>query len=136
MRPDGVLTTVDIEGDNQRAAKVAFTEAGIASNRYRLINGGAGEVLPRLSDGAYDLVFVDADKTSYAAYHEQAVRLLRPGGIVAHDNMLWHDRIADPSVRDHETVSLREFSRTFRADDRLVGVLLAAGDGLLVGVKR
>jgi predicted O-methyltransferase YrrM len=136
MRPDGVLTTVDIEGDNQRAAKTAFTEAGIAANRYRLINGAAAEVLPRLSDGAYDLVFVDADKTAYGFYHEQAVRLLRPGGIVAHDNMLWHDRIADSSVRDSETVSLREFARTFRNDDRLVGVLLAAGDGLLVGVKR
>ena len=72
MRPDGVLTTVDIESDNQRAAKTAFTEAGIAANRYRLINGSAAEVLPRLTDGAYDLVYVDADKTGYAVYHEQA----------------------------------------------------------------
>jgi predicted O-methyltransferase YrrM len=136
MRPDGVLTTVDVEGDHQRAAKVAFTEAGIAANRYRLINGAAAEVLPRLSDGAYDLVFVDADKTAYGFYHEQAVRLLRPGGIVAHDNMIWHDRIADPATRDSETVSLRDFSRAFRADDRVVSALLAVGDGLLVGVKR
>ena len=104
MRPDGVLTTVDIESDNQRAAKTAFTEAGIAANRYRLINGSAAEVLPRLTDGAYDLVYVDADKTGYGVYHEQALRLLRPGGVVAYDNMLWHDRVADPSVRDSETV--------------------------------
>ncbi|MDQ1736524.1 MAG: hypothetical protein QOH56_2775, partial [Pseudonocardiales bacterium] len=60
MRPDGVLTTVDTEGEHQRAAKQAFTDAGIAGTRYRLINGTAAEVLPRLTDGAYDMVYVDA----------------------------------------------------------------------------
>ena len=136
MRPEGVLTTVDIESDNQRAAKHAFTEAGIAPNRYRMINGSAVEVLPRLTDGAYDLVYVDADKTGYAVYHEQAVRLLRPGGVVAYDNMLWHDRVADPSVRDSETTTLRELGRTIRDDKRLTSALLSVGDGLLVAVKR
>ena len=136
MRPDGVLTTVDIESDNQRAAKVAFTEAGFAANRYRLINGSAAEVLPRLTDGAYDLVYVDADKTGYAVYHDQAVRLLRSGGVVAYDNMLWHDRVADPSARDSETTTLRELGRTVRDDDRLISALLSVGDGLLVAVKR
>src|SRR5579875_1075304 len=65
MAADGVLTTIDVEGENQRAAKQAYGEAGIAPTRYRLINGSATEVLPRLRDEAYDLVFVDADKTSY-----------------------------------------------------------------------
>ena len=59
MAADGVLTTVDIEGENQRAARQAFAEAGIAASRYRLINGSAAEVLPRLREDAYDLVFVD-----------------------------------------------------------------------------
>src|SRR5438046_54246 len=68
MAADGVLTTIDVEGENQRAAKEAFTEAGIATSRYRLINGSAAEVLPRLRDEAYDLVFVDADKASYALH--------------------------------------------------------------------
>ena len=80
MAADGVLTTIDVEGENQRAAKQAYTEAGIAPARYRLINGSATEVLPRLRDAAYDLVLVDADKTSYGVYFEQALRLLRPGG--------------------------------------------------------
>jgi predicted O-methyltransferase YrrM len=136
MADDGVLTTIDIEGENQRAAKEAFNAAGIAPARYRLINGSAAEVLPRLRDGAYDLVFVDADKSAYAVYYEQALRLLRPGGVVAFDNALWHDRVADPAQRDTDTVVLRDLSRTVRDDDRFVSTLLPVGDGLLVAAKR
>jgi predicted O-methyltransferase YrrM len=136
MRPDGVLTTVDVEAENQRAAREAFTEAGIAPARYRLINGSAPEVLPRLTDDAYDLVFVDADKGTYQLYFEQGVRLLRAGGVLAFDNMLWHDRVADSSVHDSDTVLLRELAKTVRADERLVSALLPVGDGLLVAVKR
>ncbi|MGI8667064.1 MAG: O-methyltransferase [Jatrophihabitans sp.] len=136
MRTDGVLTTVDTEPEHQRATRHAFGEAGIASTRYRLINGAAGEVLPRLTDAAYDLVFVDADKTGYLDYYEQAVRLLRTGGAVAFDNVLWHDRVADPNARDAETIALRELGRTVRDDARLVSALLPVGDGLLVATKR
>jgi predicted O-methyltransferase YrrM len=136
MAADGVLTTIDVEGENQRAAKDAYAEAGIAAQRYRLINGTAAEVLPRLRDEAYDLVFVDADKAAYGAYYEQALRLLRRGGVVAFDNALWHDRVADPAQRDPETVVLRDLGRTVRDDDRVVSVLLAAGDGLLVAAKK
>src|SRR6476646_1845819 len=107
MAADGVLTTIDVEGEHQRAAKEAFAESGIAPGRFRLINGSAAEVLPRLRDAAYDLVFVDADKTAYSVYYEQALRLLRPGGIVAFDNALWHDRVADYTQRDPETTVLR-----------------------------
>ena len=136
MTDDGVLTTVDIEGEHQRAAKEAFGEAGIATTRYRLINGSAVEVLPRLREGAYDLVFVDADKTAYGVYFEQALRLLRPGGIMAFDNALWHDRVADPSQRDPDTTTLRELNKTVRGDARLIPALLPVSDGLLVAAKR
>jgi predicted O-methyltransferase YrrM len=136
MAADGVLTTIDVEGENQRAAKDAFGEADIASSRYRLINGSAAEVLPRLRDAAYDVVFVDADKSAYAVYYEQAVRLLRPGGVVAFDNALWHDRVADPAQHDSETTVLRELGRAVRDDGRFVSALLAVGDGLLVAAKR
>lgn len=135
MRPEGVLTTVDTEPEHQRATKRAFAEAGVASTRYRLINGAAGEVLPRLTDGGYDLVFIDADKTGYVDYYEQAVRLLRSGGVVAFDNVLWHGRVADPNFRDAETLALRELGRAVRDDPRLVPVLLPVGDGLLVATK-
>jgi len=136
MRPDGVLTTVDKDPEHQRAAKQAFAEAGVPSGRARLIVGNALEVLPRLADGGYDLVFVDAAKTEYADYLTEALRLLRPGGVVAFDNVLWHDRVADPAQRDPDTVAMRELGRTVRDDDNLVPVLLHAGDGLLAAVKR
>jgi predicted O-methyltransferase YrrM len=136
MQNDGVLTSIDVEPEHQRLARQAFAEAGIAPNRTRLIAGRALEVLPRLTDGGYDLVFVDADKQEYPAYVEEAIRLLRPGGILAIDNALWHDRVADPAQRDPETVTIRELGKSVRDDERLVTVMLAAGDGLLCAVKR
>jgi len=136
MAEDGQLVSIDIEPENQRAAKDAYTEAGIAATRYRLINGAAADVLPRMREAAYDLVFVDADKSAYAVYYEQAIRMLRPGGVVAFDNALWHDRVADPSQRDTDTVTLRELSKTVRDDARLASTLLAVSDGMLVAAKR
>jgi predicted O-methyltransferase YrrM len=136
MRTDGVLTTVDVEAEHQRAAREAFTDADIATSHFRMINGSAAEVLPRLTDGAYDLVFVDADKSSYGVYYEQALRLLRPGGVVAFDNALWHDRVADNTARDPDTVTIRELGKAVRDDARLVSAMLPVSDGLLVAVKR
>jgi predicted O-methyltransferase YrrM len=136
MAADGQLVSIDVESENQRAAREAFTEAGIVSTRYRLINGSAADVLPRMRDDAYDLVFVDADKSAYGVYYEQAVRMLRPGGVVAFDNALWHDRVADSSVRDPETTVVRDLGKAVRDDDRLVSALLPVGDGLLVAAKK
>lgn len=136
MAPDGVLTTIDVEAEHQRAARETFTQAGIPANRTRLITGRALDVLPRLTDGAYDVVFCDGKKDEYADYLTAAMRLLRPGGIVVFDNALWHGRVPDPSQRDPETVAIRELLRAVRDDERLVPVLLAAGDGLLAAVVR
>lgn len=136
MRVDGVLTTVDVEAEHQRAAREAFADADVATSRYRMINGSAAEVLPRLTDGAYDLVFVDADKGSYGIYYEQALRLLRSGGVVAFDNALWHDRVADNTARDPDTVTIRELGKAVRDDARLTSAMLPVSDGLLVAVKR
>ncbi|WP_423802726.1 O-methyltransferase [Nocardioides currus] len=135
MRADGVLTTVDIEAEHQRLAKETFTDAGIPANRARTIAGAGLDVLPRLTDGHYDLVFCDGDKREYAAYLAEALRLLRPGGIVAFDNALWHDRVADPAQRDEETVAVRELGRAVAENESLVPALLPVGDGLLVAKK-
>jgi predicted O-methyltransferase YrrM len=135
MRSDGVLTTVDTEAEHQRLAKQTFSEAGIPPQRVRLIPGPALDVLPRLTDGHYDMVFCDADKLEYAEYLTEALRLLKPGGIVAFDNALWHDRVADPAQRDAETVAIRELGKTVRDHDRLLPLLLPVGDGLLVAKK-
>jgi predicted O-methyltransferase YrrM len=135
MRKDGVLTSVDVDPEHQRLARKAFTDAGFAANRYRLIGGKAGEVLPRLTDGGYDMVFCDADKHEYPAYLAAALRLLRPGGVVAFDNALWGGRVAVRSYNDPETSAIREVCEQVRDDDRLIPVLLPLGDGLLVAVK-
>ncbi|WP_408898781.1 O-methyltransferase [Nocardioides sp. R1-1] len=135
MRPDGVLTTVDVEAEHQRLAKESFKEAGVPPQRVRTIAGSALDVLPRLTDGHYDIVFADGDKREYGAYLAEALRLLRPGGVVAFDNALWHDRVADPSQRDDETVAIRELVQQVAATDGLVPALLPVGDGLLVAKK-
>jgi predicted O-methyltransferase YrrM len=135
MRSDGVLTTVDIEAEHQRLARETFNDAGIPTQRARTIAGAALDVLPRLTDGHYDIVFVDGDKAEYTACLREALRLLRPGGVVAFDNALWHDRVADPSVRDEQTVAVRELLREIAADDGLVPVLLPVGDGLVLAKK-
>ncbi len=134
MADGGVLTSIDIELEHQRAARETLAAADIPQGHYRLIAGRALEVLPRLTDGAYDMVLVDADKSEYSLYFEQALRLLRPGGVVAFDNALWHDRIADPAQRDDETVALRDLVTMIRAHENLTPVLVPSGDGLLLAV--
>ncbi len=136
MPRDGILTTIDINAEHQRAAKQAYTAAGVPSQRVRAIIGSALAVLPRLADGAYDLVLVDGHKPEYPTYVEEAIRLLRPGGVLVCDNMLWHDKVADPAVRDDTTVLLRDLGKQLRADDTLITTLLPIGDGLLTAVKR
>lgn len=136
MAPDGVLTTIDAEPEHQRAAKQAYAAAGIAPQRTRVIAGDAGQVLPRLTDGAYDMILIDADKESYPMYVDQGIRLLRSGGVLALDNMLWHDRVADPAARDETTSTLRTLGKDLREDERLLPALLPVGDGLFVAVKK
>jgi predicted O-methyltransferase YrrM len=136
MHPAGVLTSVDIDPEHQRLARRAFMDAGFATNRYRLIGGKAADVLPRLTDGGYDMVFCDADKHEYPGYLAAALRLLRPGGAVAFDNALWGGRVPDPGHTDPETLAIREVCESVRQDERLVPLLLPLGDGLLAAVKQ
>ncbi len=136
MPADGVLTTIDIEPAHQKAARGAFAQAGFPTQRTRCIAGDAMNVLPRLTDGAYDMVYIDADKERYPEYAEQAIRLLHPGGVLALDNMLWHDKVADPAARDQVTAVLRTLGKQLRDDDRLMTTLLPVGDGLLVAVRQ
>jgi len=135
MRPDGVLTTIDIEPEFQRMAKRILLEAGHAASRTRLINGQGLDVLPRLADRAYDMVFVDGDRADYAACVEAAARLLRPGGVLAVNGALAGGRVADTSMRDPETVALRDVVRTLRDDADWCPAMLPVGDGLLCAVR-
>jgi len=136
MLAGGVLTSVDVEPEHQRLARQAFAAAGFAAGRCRLIGGRALDVLPRLTDAGYDLVFCDADKQEYPDYLTAALRLLRPGGIAVFDNALWGGRVADLSYQDEDTTAIREVCERLRSDEQLVPLLLPLGDGLLAGVKR
>lgn len=136
MNPEGVLTSVDVEAEHQRHAREAFAAEGVAPSRTRLITGRALEVLPRLADASYDLVLADGAKDEYPDYVEQAARLLRPGGVLALDNALWHDRTADPAQRDPDTVAIRGAVTALQEDERFLVTLLPVGDGLLTAVRR
>lgn len=136
MPDDGVLTTIDLKAEHQRAARQAYADAGIPAHRTRLITGDALQVTGRLADGGYDVVFVDAHKPDYPAYVEAATRLLRSGGLLLIDNMLWHDKVADPAIRDETTVLLRNLGKQLRDDPDWTTTMLPVGDGLFAAVKR
>ncbi|UFU04585.1 O-methyltransferase [Ruania suaedae] len=136
MVADGVLTTIDVEVEHQRAAKEAFATAQVRSTRTRTISGRALDVLPRLADSAYDMVVVDGDPAEAGDDADQAIRMLRPGGVLAVTDALWHDRVADPARRDEQTVAMRELGRRLREDERVLPSLLPVGDGLLVAILR
>lgn len=136
MRADGVLTTIDVEHEHQRIARRIFQEAGFAPSRTRIITGRALDVLPRLADGVYDLVFVDADATEYGACAEAALRLLRPGGVLAVNGALAGGRISDPAARDVDTLTIRETLRTVRESEEWIPSVIPSGAGLLAAVKR
>ncbi|HET9875015.1 MAG TPA: O-methyltransferase [Mycobacterium sp.] len=135
MSGDGVLTTIDIEPEHQRIAKEAFVDAGIGPSRTRFISGRAQEVLTRLADGSYDLVFVDADPVDQPGYVVEAVRLLRPGGAVVVHRAALGGRAGDPAANDAEVIAVREAARLIAEDERLTPALIPLGDGLLAAVR-
>jgi predicted O-methyltransferase YrrM len=131
----GSLTTIEIDPGNQTLAQQAFSEARV-TDRVRSMLGAALTVLPKLADRHYDIVWVDAVKAEYPDYLAHAKRLLRPGGLLLADNVLWSGRIADPAVTDDDTVGLREFNEQVLADPELHGTIFTVGDGVLAAVFR
>jgi predicted O-methyltransferase YrrM len=136
MRPDGVLTTIDVEHEHQRIARRIFVEAGFAPSRTRIITGRALDVLPRLADGVYDMIFVDADATEFGACADAALRLLRPGGALIVNGALAGGRIGDPAARDADTVTIRETLKLIRESEDWIPALIPTGAGLLTAVKK
>ncbi|HEY7174747.1 MAG TPA: class I SAM-dependent methyltransferase, partial [Micromonosporaceae bacterium] len=126
--------TIDIDGAHQRVARRVFTEAGIPSSRTRTITGRALDVLPRLADGAYDMLFLDGDPADYAACVADAPRLLRSGGVLAMTGA-YGRRTADITSRAPDAVTIRDVVRSFRDDDRWHHALLPVGDGLLCAAR-
>lgn len=135
MGRDGILTSIDAEAERQAAARKEFSSAGIASQRFRLIAGTPLDVLPKLRDGAYDMVFINGDKLEYVEYVAQALRLLRHGGVVVLHNALWRNLVADPDNEDDETLIIREALAAVAETEEFTSVLLPVGDGLLAAIK-
>lgn len=133
--PTAVLATIDVEPENQSAAKVAFTEAGIPASRTRVISGRAIDVMSNMADGAYDLVFLDADRDSLEEQLVEAARLLRVGGVVAVAHALWRDRVPDPAMRDEATTIYRDIIKYFAGNKSFITALSPVGDGLLIASK-
>jgi predicted O-methyltransferase YrrM len=129
MRPGGVLTSVDTEPEYHRLARKSFGQAGFAANQARLILGRALDVLPRLSDGAYDLVFCDAEAAAYPEYLTAGLRLLRAGGVIVFNDVL-------PPGTGPATDGVRELSNMVGSDERLVPLLLPVAGGMLAAIKK
>ncbi len=135
MTPDGVLTSIDAEAEHQLAAREVLLAQGIPARRVRLIAGQALNVLPKLTDGAYDVVFIDGDPLEYVEYVAQAERLLRPGGVLMLHHALWRGLVADERNDDDEPLIIREALAAVLDGDTFTPALIPLGDGLVVAIR-
>ncbi len=139
MPPDGRIVCCDVSDEYTSVARRYWAEAGVA-HKVDLRLGPALETLDALlADGAagtFDLAFIDADKTGYADYWERCVELVRPGGVIALDNVLWSGRVADPDDDHESTRAIRAVNERVAADPRVRHVLLAIADGMTIARKR
>jgi len=139
MPPDGRLIACDVSDEWTSIGRPYWEEAGVAG-KIDLRLGPALETLDGLladgSEGSFDFVFIDADKTNYDAYYERALRLLRPGGLIAIDNVLWNGTIYDLSIDDADTRAIRAINEKLHADERVSMSLVPIGEGLTLARKR
>ena len=136
---DCTLVACDISEDFTGRARGYWAKAGV-EDVIDLRIAPAVETLDALiaegGAGTYDFAFIDADKTGYPAYYERCLTLLRPGGLILIDNMLWSGRVADPGETDPDTVALRGLAAAIHADERVEMTLATVGDGVTMAVKR
>jgi caffeoyl-CoA O-methyltransferase len=134
LAPDGHIDTLEVELERADAAEEWFREAGIAE-RVSVHRGPAAESLNGFPDGAYDLAYIDADKPGYPLYLEEAVRLVRKGGLILADNVFWSGAIAGPEGDDDEPLAaLRAYTRNALDHPMLATTLLTVGDGVAMSV--
>ena len=138
LPPDGRLVACDVSTVWTEIARRYWAQAGVAE-KIDLRLGPALQTLDALlaagEAGAFDFAFIDADKGNYDAYYERALRLLRPGGVIAVDNVLWGGRVADASARDGETLAIRALNAKLAADPRVDTALLTIADGVMLARK-
>ncbi len=136
---DGKLVCCDVSAEWTAVGKPYWEKAGVAG-KIDLRIAPAMETLDRLladaGAGAYDFAFIDADKTGYDGYYERCLRLLRAGGLIAIDNVLWGGDVADPKKRSADTLALRRLNDKLHRDERVSISMLPVGDGLTLALKR
>jgi caffeoyl-CoA O-methyltransferase len=136
---EGRIVACDVSDEYTRVARRYWKEAGV-EKKIDLRLAPATETLDALlkdgQAGTYDFAFIDADKENYGAYYERCLHLLRPGGLIAIDNVLWHGAVADQKVNDLDTLAIRELNARLRQDERVTLSLVPVGDGLTLARKR
>ncbi len=136
---DGTIVCCDVSEEYTGIARRYWAEAGVAHKTDLRIGPAVDTLDALLADGAagtFDLAFIDADKRGYPDYWERCVALVRPGGVIAVDNVLWSGDVADPSNQDRDTVVLRQVNETIDADERVTPVMLAIADGMTLARRR
>lgn len=139
LPPDGRIIACDVSEEWTSMARRYWLEAGVA-DKIDLRLRPASETLQELIDSGqaatFDFAFIDADKENYGTYYEQCLVLLRPGGLVAVDNVLWSGRVLDPTVNDVDTTAIRAFNEKLKTDERIALSMLPVADGLTLAMKR
>ena len=135
LPPDGRLLCLDVSDEWTRIARRYWEKAGVG-DRIELRLGPAADTLQSLPETpSFDFAFIDADKKSYGLYWQEVVRRLRPGGIVAVDNVLWEGEVVKPDKRGEDVEAIRSFNESVLADERVESVMLAVADGLTLARK-
>jgi caffeoyl-CoA O-methyltransferase len=139
LPPEGRVVACDVSAEYTAVARRYWAEAGVA-DKIELHLAPALETLDRLlaerQAESFDFAFIDADKANYGAYYERALALLRPGGLIAIDNVLWNGKVADKAATDPDTRAIRALNATVKDDSRVTISLLPIGDGLTLARKR
>ena len=139
LPPDGRIVCCDVSEEFTSIARRYWEEAGVA-DKVDVRLGPAVDTLDALleegAEGTFDMAFIDADKGSYSAYWERCVRLVRSGGVIVVDNVLWGGAVADPSDQSADTNAIRAVNERIHGDDRVTSVLLPVADGMTVARVR
>lgn len=135
LEPEGNLLTLEVN-DELESFHQKYLSSGEYANQIAVRYGDAVQIIPELPEKSFDIVFLDANKKMYPDYLHQASRILRSGGILLADNVLWWDKVMDPSVKDPETNALRTFNENIKHSQEFESFILPLRDGITVAQKK
>ncbi|MDQ3690070.1 MAG: class I SAM-dependent methyltransferase [Chloroflexota bacterium] len=135
LPPEGRMVCCDVSREWTDIARRAWADAGV-EEKVELRLGPAAATLETLEDDGFDLAFIDADKPGYDTYYEGCLRLVRQGGLILIDNVLWSGDVADPSVENDSVDAIRALNAKIASDVRVDHVILSIGDGLTIARRR